>query len=110
VTSDFVGFVDQTTRAMLSPLDRMKKLLTAPDKRAMILEMVDKGASHLIAPTGPRTTASAWLTPILKDFSTRRLSPHMVPRFPSIPAIDAFQLQPTPFDSTPTLPLQTSST
>jgi hypothetical protein len=50
VTSDFVGFVDQTTRAMLSPLDRMKKLLTAPDKRAMILEMVDKGASHLIAP------------------------------------------------------------
>jgi len=41
VTSDFVGFVDQTTRAMLSPLERMKKLLGAPDKRAMILEMVD---------------------------------------------------------------------
>ena len=42
VTSEFVGFVDQTTRAMLSPLERMKKLLGAPDKRAMILEMVDK--------------------------------------------------------------------
>lgn len=41
VTSDFVGFVDQTTRAMLSPLERMKKLLSAPDKKAMILEMVD---------------------------------------------------------------------
>ena len=33
--------MDQTTRAMLSPLERMKKLLGAPDKRAMILEMVD---------------------------------------------------------------------
>ena len=42
VTSEFVGFVDQTTRAMLSPLERLKKLLEAPDKRAMILEMVDK--------------------------------------------------------------------
>jgi len=41
VTSNFVGFVDQTTRAMLSPLERMKKLLGAKDKRAMILEMVD---------------------------------------------------------------------
>ena len=41
VTSSFVGFVDQTTRAMLSPLERMKKLLGAKDKRAMILEMVD---------------------------------------------------------------------
>ena len=39
-TSNFVGFVDQTTRAMLSPLG-MKKLLGAKDKRAMILEMVD---------------------------------------------------------------------
>ena len=28
----------------------------------------------------------------------------MVPRFPSIPAIDAFQLQPTPFDSNPDPP------
>jgi len=42
VTSDFVGFVDQTTRAMLSPLVRLKKLLESKDKRAMILEMVDK--------------------------------------------------------------------
>ena len=42
VTSEFVGFVDQTTRAMLSPLERLTKLLNAPDKRAMILEMVDK--------------------------------------------------------------------
>lgn len=42
VTSDFVGFVDQTTRAMLSPLERLKKLLESKDKRAMILEMVDK--------------------------------------------------------------------
>ena len=41
VTSEFVGFVDQTTRAMLSPLERLTKLLNAPDKRAMILEMVD---------------------------------------------------------------------
>lgn len=41
VTSNFVGFVDQTTRAMLSPLERMKKLLGAKDKKAMILEMVD---------------------------------------------------------------------
>merc|ERR1719261_2039173 len=40
VTSNFVGFVDQTTRAMLSPLERMKKL-SAKDKKAMILEMVD---------------------------------------------------------------------
>jgi hypothetical protein len=42
VTGDFVGFVDQTTRAMLSPLERLTKLLNAPDKRSMILEMVDK--------------------------------------------------------------------
>jgi len=42
VTSNFVGFVDQTTRAMLQPKERMMKLLTAKDKRAMILEMVDK--------------------------------------------------------------------
>jgi hypothetical protein len=42
VTSEFVGFVDQTTRAMLSPLERLKKLLESKDKRAMILEMVDK--------------------------------------------------------------------
>ena len=42
VTSEFVGFVDQTTRAMLSPLERLKKLLEEPDKRAMTLEMVDK--------------------------------------------------------------------
>ncbi len=41
VTSNFVGFVDQTTSAMLSPLERMKKLLGAKDKKAMILEMVD---------------------------------------------------------------------
>jgi len=42
VTSEFVGFVDNTTRAMAEPLDRLKKLLGAKDKRAMILEMVDK--------------------------------------------------------------------
>ena len=41
VTSNFVGFVDQTTKAMLQPKERMMKLLTAKDKRAMILEMVD---------------------------------------------------------------------
>ena len=41
VTSNFVGFVDQTTRAMLQPKERMMKLLTAKDKRAMILDMVD---------------------------------------------------------------------
>jgi len=41
VTSNFVGFVDQTTRAMLQPKERMMKLLTAKDKKAMILEMVD---------------------------------------------------------------------
>ena len=38
VTSNFVGFVDQTTRAMLQPKERMMKLLTAKDKRAMILK------------------------------------------------------------------------
>ena len=42
VTSDFVGFVDMTTRAMTSPVERLKKLLESKDKRAMILEMVDK--------------------------------------------------------------------
>lgn len=42
MTSEFVGFVDQTTRAMLSPVERLKKLLESKDKRAMILEMVDK--------------------------------------------------------------------
>jgi len=42
VTGDFVGFVDQTTRAMLSPLERLTKLLNSKDKRSMILEMVDK--------------------------------------------------------------------
>ena len=42
VTSEFVGFVDQTTRAMTSPVERLKKLLESKDKRAMILEMVDK--------------------------------------------------------------------
>jgi hypothetical protein len=42
VTSNFVGFVDQTTKAMLEPKERMMKLLTAKDKKAMILEMVDK--------------------------------------------------------------------
>jgi len=36
------GFVDQTTRAMLSPLVRLKKLLESKDKRAMILEMVGR--------------------------------------------------------------------
>ena len=41
VTSNFVGFVDQTTKAMLQPKERMMKLLTAKDKKAMILEMVD---------------------------------------------------------------------
>lgn len=43
VTSGFVGFVDQTTRAMLQPQERMIKLLTAKDKKAMILEMVETG-------------------------------------------------------------------
>ena len=43
VTSNFVGFVDQTTRAMLQPQERMIKLLTAKDKKAMILEMVETG-------------------------------------------------------------------
>ena len=42
VTSEFVGFVDQTTRAMTSLVERLKKLLESKDKRAMILEMVDK--------------------------------------------------------------------
>ncbi|CAL6333029.1 unnamed protein product [Bathycoccus prasinos] len=41
VTQNFVGFVDQTTKAMLQPKERMMKLLTAKDKKAMILEMVD---------------------------------------------------------------------
>lgn len=43
VTSGFVGFVDQTTRAMLQPRERMMKLLQAKDKKAMILEMVETG-------------------------------------------------------------------
>merc|ERR1712216_327983 len=43
VTSGFVGFVDQTTKAMLQPRERMMKLLTAKDKKAMILEMVETG-------------------------------------------------------------------
>jgi hypothetical protein len=40
--------------------------------------------------TGPHTTASAWWTPILKDFA-RRISP-LIPRFQSPPS--------TPFNST----------
>ena len=50
--------------------------------------------------TGPHTTASAWLTPFLEDF-TRRVSPPRVPRWfqspPSAPfnsASDAFELHP----------------
>jgi hypothetical protein len=51
--------------------------------------------------TGPRTTASAWWTPILKDFTSRRISAPRVPRFqsrhtstPFNSASDAFQLHP----------------
>ena len=41
------------------------------------------GAFELCLHTGPRTTASAWWTPFLKDFCSRRFSPPRVPRFQS---------------------------
>ena len=51
--------------------------------------------------TGSHTTASAWWTPILKDFTSRRISAPRVPRFqsrhtstPFNSASDAFQLHP----------------
>eukprot|EP00982_Pelagococcus_subviridis_P014882 31364-Pelagococcus_subviridis.AAC.13 len=52
--------------------------------------------------TGSHTTALAWWTPFLKDFS-RCISPPN-PRFQSRKHLDAFQLQLTTFNSTPTSP------
>ena len=43
--------------------------------------------------TGPHTTASAWCTPILKDFLSRRISPPITHPSLSVAARDAFQLQ-----------------
>jgi hypothetical protein len=46
--------------------------------------LIDAGENfrRVLSHTGPHTTASAWCTPILKDFS-RRFSPPRVPRFQS---------------------------
>ena len=54
------------------------------------------GAFYTLVPIRPR---SARWTPILKDFRPAHLSAH--PSL-SIPVLDAFQLQLTPFNSTPT--------
>jgi len=66
VTSGFVGFVDQTTKAMLQPRERMMKLLTAKDKKAMILEMVETGELDInlmaLLKTNENTAREAGLT------------------------------------------------
>jgi len=66
VTSGFVGFVDQTTKAMMQPRERMMKLLTAKDKKAMILEMVETGELDInlmaLLKTNENTAREAGLT------------------------------------------------
>jgi hypothetical protein len=57
--------------------------------RALAASLAAAAAEWCVLYTGPHTTASAWCTPILKDFS-RRISPP-TPRFQSPPS--------TPFNS-----------
>ena len=64
-------------------------------------DAAEVSASGAFSHTGSHTTASAWWTPILKDFLSWRISPPRVPRCfqspPSTPfnsASDAFQLHP----------------
>ena len=84
--------------ASLSSVSARDAAIEALHRRAREIETLF-GGSRCVLYTAPHTTPFARWTPILKDFC-RRLSPP-TPSF-SIPPIDAFQLQLTPFNRTPT--------
>jgi hypothetical protein len=80
--------LEETRESCASLRRRVKRL------KSELADAAAKRLRRVLLHTGPHTTASAWCTPILKDFLSRRsfLSAH--PSVLSMSSLDAFQIHP----------------